>query len=117
MEKIYALSYELKKAIDNDERVILLERLENEMNNSEEVMKLAYVKDMKADNYENALRFFKEDSDEVKLARQELYLAKKALDEHPLVKAYLKAYSEVRDLYFEVNQRLFSILDEEICEH
>ena len=64
MEKIYNLSYELKSLIDNDERIILLNQLEDEMNNNEEVMRLAYVKDSKADAYETALRFFKEDSEE-----------------------------------------------------
>lgn len=117
MEKIVTLSYELKELLSNDERVVLLNKLEEGMNNNEEVMRLAYIKDNKADAYETALRFFSEDSEEVKTARNALYIAKKELDEHPLVREYLKAYSEVRNLYLQMNEKLFSIIDQNLCKH
>ena len=44
----------------------------------------------------------------MKKYQHDLFLKKEALDNHPLVKEYLKAYSEVRDLYFQVNEILFN---------
>ena len=38
---IYNLASELKEMLDNDERIILLNKLEKELNNNEEVMALS----------------------------------------------------------------------------
>ena len=111
MKDIYSLSYELKELLANDERVILLDKLEKEMDNNEEVMALAYQKDMALSKYNDALNHFASDSEEVKKAQHELHLKKEALDNHPLVRDYLNAYSKVRDLYFELNDILFSNLN------
>ena len=111
MNDIYSLSYELKELLANDERVILLNKLEKEMNQNEEVMALAYQKDVAVSNYNDALSHFASDSEEVKKAQHELHLKKEALDNHPLVRQYLDAYSQVRDLYFELNDILFSNLN------
>lgn len=111
MKDIYSLSYELKELLANDERVILLDKLEKEMDNNEEVMALAYQKDMALSKYNDALNHFANDSEEVKKAQHELHLKKEALDNHPLVRDYLNAYSKVRDLYFELNDILFSNLN------
>ena len=46
----------------------------------------------------------------MKKYQHDLFLKKEALDNHPLVKSYLKAYSEVRDLYFQINEILFNDL-------
>ena len=57
------------------------------------------------------------DSDEVKTAHHELFLKKEALDKHPLVREYLKAYGQVRDLYYQINDILFSGLKLQMKEH
>ena len=111
MKDIYSLSYELKELLANDERIILLDKLEKEMNQNEEVMALAYQKDVAVSNYNDALNHFTSDSEEVKNAQHELHIKKQALDNHPLVRQYLNAYSQVRDLYFELNDILFSNLN------
>ena len=46
MDDIYSLSYELKDLLTNDPRTIRLNELEKKMNESEEVMALAYQKDV-----------------------------------------------------------------------
>ena len=112
---IYTKTSDLKEKLNNDPRVVLLNKLEKEMNDNEEVMSLAYKKDMAALKYSDALNHFSEDSEEVKTALKELHKAKKNLDEHPLVKEYLKAYSKVRDLYAEVNEILFSDFTPNLC--
>ena len=110
VSNIYLLAGELKDLLDNDERIIRLNKLENELNNNEEVMALSYQKDLAVSAYSDALNHFANDSEEIKKYQHELFLKKEALDNHPLVKSYLKAYSEVRDLYFQINEILFNDL-------
>ena len=109
-QDLYSLAYELKELLSHDERILLLDSLEKKLNENEEVMALAYQKDVAATNYSDTLNHFSENSEEVKKAQKELYEKKKALDGHPLVREYLEAYSKVRDLYFSVNNILFSNL-------
>ena len=110
VSNIYLLAGELKDLLDNDERIIRLNKLENELNNNEEIMALSYQKDLAVSAYSDALNHFANDSEEIKQYQHELFLKKEALDNHPLVKEYLKAYSEVRDLYFQINEILFNDL-------
>ena len=117
MQDIYSLSYELKELMSQDERVILLNKLEKEMNDNEEVMALAYQKDLAISNLNDAINHFGENSKEAKKAQHELFLKKEALDNHPLVRDYLKAYQEVRELYFNLNDILFSNLNLHMKEH
>lgn len=109
-QEIYSLTFELKELLSNDERVLLLNSLERKLNENEEVMALAYQKDVAASKYSDALSHFSEDSEEVKAAQRELFDKKTALDNHPLVREYLSAYSKVRDLYLMINDILFSRL-------
>ena len=117
MNDIYSLAYELKDLLNNDERIILLNKLEEKMNNNEEVMALAYQKDLAVTSYNDALNHFRQDSEMVKKAQHELHLKKEALDLHPLVRDYLKAYSEVRDLYYHINDILFDDLSLKMKRH
>lgn len=110
VSNIYLLAGELKDLLDNDERIIRLNKLENELNNNEEVMALSYQKDLAVSSYSDALNHFANNSEEMKKYQHELFLKKEALDNHQLVKSYLKAYSEVRDLYFQINEILFNDL-------
>ena len=106
-EQIYFLINKLKNAIDNDDRIIALNKIEKEMNESEEVMLLAYKKDLASNEYSDLLKIYDENSDQVIASRNRLLEAKERLESHPLVKEYLKAYKEVRLLLFEVNNILF----------
>ena len=114
-EKVLSLTYQLKSALDNDPRVILLNKLEQEMNNNEEVMALSYRKDMALDRYNEMVKYFKDDSEEVVKARRLLAEAKKELESHPLVREYLSAYQQVRLLYEHINETLFSYLNKNMC--
>ena len=114
---IYEAAYELKDLLSQDERIIRLNELEQKMNNDNEVISLAYQKDVAVSNYSDALNHFSEDSEEVKKAQHEMYLKKLALDTHPLVRQYLDAYKEVRDLYIQMNALLFEGLNLKMKEH
>ncbi len=108
-------AYELKKLLNEDERVKKLNSLEEKMNNDDQVILLAYKKDMAADKYAEMVRLFKDDSEEANNARKELSLAKANLDKNPLVMEYTKAFQEVRKLYEEINAELFSDLNPSLC--
>ena len=110
VSNIYLLAGELKDLLDNDERIIRLNKLEKEMNSNEEVMSLSYQKDLAVSSYSDALNHYANDSEEIKKYQHELFLKKEALDNHPLVREYLKAFAEVRDLYFQINEILFNDL-------
>ena len=116
-EKIYSLAFELKELLSHDERITLLDSLEKKLNENEEVMALAYQKDLAINNLSDAINHFGENSKEAKNAQHELFLKKEALDNHPLVRQYLKAYQEVRELYFNLNDILFSNLNLHLKEH
>lgn len=114
---IYEAAYELKDLLAQDERIIRLNELEQKMDNDNEVVALAYQKDLAVSNYSDTLNRFSEDSEEVKKAHHEMYLKKLALDTHPLVRQYLDAYKEVRDLYIQMNALLFEGLSLKMREH
>lgn len=109
-QDIYSLAGELKDLLNADKRLLRLNALEKELESNEEVMVLAQQKDTAASLYSDALNHFAKDSEELKKYQHELFLKKEALDNHPLVKEYMKAYNEVRDLYFNLNEILFSDL-------
>ena len=114
---IYETAYELKDLLLQDERIKRLNELETKMNNNDEVIALAYQKDLAVSNYSDALNHFDEKSNEVKKAQKELYEKKLALDTHPIVREYLDAYKEVRDLYIQISGLLFDELNLKLKEH
>ena len=105
----------LKESLNNDQRIIRLNELEKKMDENEEVMALAYKKDMASIEYSDALNHYPENSEEVQKALQKLHESKLNLDNHPLVKEYLVAYKEVRELYAKINEILFSNFAAELC--
>ena len=108
-------AYELKKTLEKDERYLLLIQAEKEMEDDEEVCLLSYKKDLANARYNDILRHFSSDSKEAKAAQKELFEAKKELESHPKVIAYLKAYSTYRMLLEEVNNILFKDLNSDLC--
>ena len=114
---IYQIAYELKDSLLQDERVKRLNISEEIMNNDNEVIALAYQKDLAVSFYSDALNHFAENAKEVIEARKELHEKKLALDTHPLVREYLDAYKDVRDLYIQINSLLFDGLNIKLKEH
>lgn len=116
MEKHFELAYQLKEEMNKDPRFIALNEAENKMENDPEVIKLTYQKDMKENAYNDALRHYSHDSEEVKKAQHDLYIAKRDLESHPLVRDYLVKYQVVRLVIEEINKTLFSDLNVELCK-
>ena len=114
-EILLSKTLKLKEELESDPRVVSLNEAEAKMNSSEEVMALAYRKNAALDKYNDLLKYYPDDSEEVKIVRQDLALAKKNLEEHELVRDYLIKYQAVRLLYEEINQTLFGILNNNLC--
>ena len=102
---IYTLAYELKELLEADQRIKDLNKKEEAMKNSEEVKALVEKK-------EQAVSLYIDSPEGQKLLHQ----SKLELDNHPLVRNYLDAYIKVRDLYFEINDILFSGLNTRLKE-
>ena len=103
---IYTLAYELKDLLNSDPRIIDLNKKEEKMKNNEEVKNLVNKK-------EQAISLYTSSSKE---GQKLLHQSKLELDNHPLVRAYLDAYIIVRDLYFRINDVLFSGLNAHLKE-
>ncbi len=114
-ETILNLSYELKELLNSDPRILTLNEVEKEMENDEEVQLLSLKKDQENSKYNDMVKYYGEKSKEAEKALESFYLAKKALDEHPKVRAYLKAYQAVRLLLEEVNNILFKDYQQNLC--
>lgn len=112
----YQAIIDLKENIKSSEAYITLLEKEKVMENNEEVISLAYQVDIASSEYSEILKHFKEGSHEEKEARHKLYVAKKALDEHPLVKDYLAAYQRLRIMLEEINDILFKDISLDLCK-
>lgn len=114
-EEIYIKVNLLKEKLKDDPRILRLNECEKKMDEDEEVMALAYKKDVAASKYSDVLNHFSKDSEEAQKALKELHEAKLNLDNHPVVREYLKAYQEVRELYDEINKTLFTSFTIDLC--
>jgi cell fate (sporulation/competence/biofilm development) regulator YlbF (YheA/YmcA/DUF963 family) len=115
-EETYLSLMNLKELLKNDSRIISLNEIEKEMENNSEVQLLAYKKDMLVNEYNDMLRLFKDDSEEVKKARYNLYLAKRELESHEVVREYFKKYSVVRNLLEVIEELIFEGLETRLCK-
>ena len=104
---IYTLAYELKDLLNADQRIKDLDKKEEVMSNSEEVKALVNKK-------EQAISLYIHSSEQ---GQKVLHQSKLELDNNPLVRDYLDAYIKARDLFFEMNDILFSGLNTRMKEH
>ena len=104
---LYEEVYKLRDQMKSDPRFLTLKEMDEKLNNDEEVMKLAYQKEMAIVEYEDALNHYGKNSAELKKAQQNLAKCKLNLDNHPLVKEYYLALQKVREMDRKVNEKLF----------
>ena len=106
--EIYELANKINASIKKEECFIKLDELDKELENNEEVIALAYKKDMASMKYNDLLKIYDENNDLVIKARKELSEAKYLLDTNPLVKKYLSYYAEAKKIIYEINQIIFN---------
>ena len=105
-EKIYFLAKEINEELNKNQDVVLLNKLDKELNDSYEVCTLSNKKDEALEKYISNKDLYGEDDKRTVDSLKALQLAKKELNNHPIVKQYLEVYSRVRDLYLEINHLL-----------
>ena len=105
-EKVYFLASELNDELRKDPRVIQLEELDKQLNDSFEVYNLSKQKDIALEEYVSNKDLYGEKHEITLNSLKKLQDAKVKLNTHPLVERYLKVYSEVRDLYLQINNIL-----------
>jgi hypothetical protein len=98
----------LANALKSDPRVVKLDQLEKRLMVDPAVLELSKHKDAAEQAYSLVLSYANEKSPEALAAQKQLYLAKKALDENPLVREYNAAYIVVRDLYMALDDILYA---------
>ena len=116
MEKdIIEEAYTLKQAMTQHPHVIELEQIEAAMNQSEEVKALSLFFHQAQNRYNELLHYYPTDSHEVEVAQRDLFEAKQKLDLHPLVHQYYGLYREVRAIYQQVQDALFTPFTSRVC--
>ena len=107
-EHIYSLASELQQSLVNSELLLRFSKLEKDLNDSYEVYLLSNEKDKCLDNYTRLKDSLGESHKDTVNALKALQQAKEKLNNFPLVKEYLSVYSQVRDLYLEIDNILFA---------
>lgn len=102
-DRLYFLAQEVHDSLVNHPLVVSLDKLEKELNDNFEVYELSKKKDEALEAYLNNKKIYGEDHKITKKSLINLKEAKEKLNNHPLVNEYLKIYSQVRDLYLEIN--------------
>lgn len=102
-DKVYNLLNSLNEELRKNPKVIELEKLDKALNDSFEVYTLSNKKDLALEQYINNKDLYGENDPLTIKALEELRKAKEELNTFPLVVSYLKVYSEVRDLYNNIN--------------
>ena len=107
-QKLLDKALEIKEEINSLPEVKELESLDKLLSENEEVMKLCYKKDVCCTKYEDAIRYFGDNSEEALVAQKALHQARLELDNNELVKAYNEQYKKVRKIYDKINEEIFN---------
>jgi cell fate (sporulation/competence/biofilm development) regulator YlbF (YheA/YmcA/DUF963 family) len=105
--EIITLSYTLKQLIENDERVVHLNALDQALNQNQSLIQLTETYQQAQANYQAMWESYGDDSPHLLKARATLHQVKTQVDSHPLVREYLQAYGKVRELYQSIQQKIF----------
>lgn len=106
--EIIALAQALKDTLEADERVKDLMQLDSQLNQQQTLLALTETYQRAQANYQAMWESYGDESPYVLRARAELHQVKLQVDSHPLVKAYLKAYGQVRLIYQTIQEKIFA---------
>ncbi|MFA6756023.1 MAG: YlbF family regulator [Bacilli bacterium] len=112
---LYFALMKLKDSIRNSDEYKSMLDLDKKLNQNEEVMKLAYLKDLKIMDYEDNLKHYSKNSKEVLTSQKEIKVIMDKINEVEIVKQYNKSYNEINDIYLYINKELFSFFGDKKC--
>lgn len=107
--EIITLAQNLKDHLESDERVLKLNELDQALNQNQTLLLLTETYQRSQNNYQSMWESFGDDSPQLLRARAELHQVKIQVDSHPLVRDYLKAYGQVRELYSKIQLEVFAL--------
>ena len=108
------LIYDLKFILKNQKCIIDLNKVEELMENNDEIKLLAYKLDMATIAYSDALKIYEKDEDKIKPFYDSIVKANDALNSHELVKEYNILYKAVKNISKDINEVLFKPFNEKI---
>ncbi len=97
----------LKDYLNKHKDIILLNKLEKEMEDDDEVKILSYKFDMAQIAYSDSLKHNKIDNNQL---FKNMINAYKLLNDHPKVKTYNNQYEKVKKIYDYINNYLFDFV-------
>ena len=106
--ELITLARELKETLEQDQRVVLLNQLDQLLNQNQTLLTLSETYQRAQANYQSMWESFGDESSHLLRARAELHQVKIQVDSHPLVRDYLKSYGQVREIYQMIQQKIFT---------
>lgn len=103
VEKLSLLKTEIIRSKEYQEFI----EIEKKLTSNEEVMVLSYKKDMALVEYEDGLKHYSKNSQELININKKLAEATYNLNNHPLVKEYKKKLDALNKLYLEVENIIY----------
>ncbi len=111
-EELLLKCYELNELIHESKEYQEFIKIEEKINHNEELMKLAYKKDLVIMDYEDALKHFSKNSKEVLKEQIKLKEIMDQINSIDDVKIYNEKLNNLNKLYEEIDNKLFSFLKE-----
>jgi cell fate (sporulation/competence/biofilm development) regulator YlbF (YheA/YmcA/DUF963 family) len=105
--EIISLALTLKEELEADDRVKRLNQLDAALNQDQSLIQLTEKYHQAQANYQAMWESYGDDSPHLLRARAELHQVKTQVDTNPLVRDYLKAYGQVREIYQRIQQTIF----------
>ena len=106
--EVITLAQQLKETLEADSRVVLLTDLDQKLNQNQHLLMLTEQYQNAQKNYQSMWESYGDESPHLLRARSELHQVKILVDTNPLVRDYLKAYGQVREIYQTIQQKVFS---------
>lgn len=106
--ELITLARDLKEALEEDDRVVLLNQLDKQLSQNQTLLALSEHYQRSQTNYQSMWESYGDDSPHLLRARAELHQVKIQVDSHPLVRDYLKVYGQVREIYSWIQLKIFS---------
>jgi hypothetical protein len=106
--ELITLARDLKETLEQDQRVVLLNQLDHLLNQNQTLLALSETYQRAQANYQSMWESYGDESPHLLRARAELHQVKVQVDSHPLVRDYLKAYGQVREIYQTIQQKIFT---------
>ena len=106
-QEIIDHAYALKECIEHDVRVLELEKLNAQLNQHQELLLLTDRFHALQEDYQRLWELYGDEHPQLLDVQKHLHQLKLQIDQHTLVREYLRAYGHVRQLYQSLQMQIF----------